>query len=417
MHRTIASSLRIYLTPKLIGIGLLGLASGLPKALITSTLAVWMREEGISLQNIGLFALVGSPYALKFLWAPLVDQLPIPLLEKLLGRRRSWLFLMQIGLAVSIIALGICDPHNNLLMMAGAALAVAIFSATQDIVIDAYRIELLEAEEQGAGASMAVYGWSIGALISGAGALFIAEEIGWFLTYAIMGCLVFIGMAASLWAGEPARINPARAKHVGEWMRTAIIDPFQEFMQRSGWLITLIFIVLYKLGDAYAGVMTAPFVIDLGFTKQEYGLIVKGYGFIAGLVGAFLGGIIVHRYGMMRSLLISGILMMLSNLVFIAQAWIGLHHGMLALTITVENLTGWMGNVVIVAYLSSLCNVRFTATQYALFSALAATGRTWLSASSGFVAEQSGWEGFFLISTIIALPGLMMIRYLPSSKQ
>jgi PAT family beta-lactamase induction signal transducer AmpG len=419
------SPLKLYLQPRLVIIFFMGFASGLPLALSSATLFFWLAETGVALAAIGLFTLVGIPYNFKFLWAPFVDRVPIPGLTALLGRRRSWMLVIQAGLMISIALLGFSRPESTPLLTAICALAVAFFSASQDIVIDAYRIEILEADEQGAGAAMTQAGYRLGAIAAGAGALFLADQIDWSLVYLVMAALVVIGIAAALLAPDPERRDPELAASApAPGLRSMVVDPFVEFFQRNGIgtaIIILAFILLYKLGDAYAGVMAYPFYYEMGFTKSEVATVSKIFGVIATVVGVFVGGLIVKRYGIMPSLLGCGVLQMLSNLMYAAQSLAGHDVQFLYFTIGIENLSGGMGSSAFVAYLSVLCNTRYTGTQFALFTSFMAFGRTLLSASSGWVVELTGWFDFFVISTIVALPGLVlllwMIRRLPISMQ
>jgi PAT family beta-lactamase induction signal transducer AmpG len=415
-------SLTLYSNPKIIAVFFLGLASGLPLALVLSTLSIWLTEQGVSRTAIGLFAMVGTPYALKFLWSPLIDQLPLPFFTKIFGRRRGWLIFAQICLAVSLVFLGATNPAINPFATALCAFLVAVASASQDIVIDAYRVEILEEKQQGAGAAVIVFGYRIGMLISGAGALFLAQYAGWFITYLSMAVLVCVGSLTVLLTGEPKTgVNiefdetPKKQSillRIEKWFVEAVIHPFTDFMQRAGWWVILLFILLYKLGDAFAGVMTNPFLIETGFSKVEIATIVKTFGIMATLLGAFIGGVFVEKMGMIKSLWVCGVVQMLSILMFVVQAHVGYNVQLLAVTIALENLTSGMGTTAFVAYISSLCHARYTATQYALFSSLAAAGRTWLSASSGWFVDQIGWANFFVLSTAMALPGLVMLLYL-----
>jgi PAT family beta-lactamase induction signal transducer AmpG len=421
----LTSGLSLYLQPRLLIIFFMGFASGLPLALSSATLFFWLAEAGVTLAAIGLFALVGAPYNFKFVWAPFIDRVALPGLTRLLGRRRSWMLVIQIGLMLAITALGFSQPETTPLLTAACALAVAFFSASQDIVIDAYRIEILDSDEQGAGAAMTQAGYRLGAIAAGAGALFLAEQIDWSLVYAVMAALVIVGMAAAIFAPDPERRNPdlvANNQETG--FCSMVIDPFVEFFQRNGpttAIIILAFILLYKLGDAYAGVMAYPFYYEMGFTKSEVATVSKIFGVIATVVGVFIGGLIVKRYGIMKSLVGCGILQMLSNLMYAAQSVAGHDVQFLYFTIGIENLSGGMGSSAFVAYLSVLCNTSYTGTQFALFTSFMAFGRTVLSASSGWVVEVTGWFDFFLISTIVAVPGLLlllwMMRNLPLSVQ
>ena len=421
----IRSGLSLYIQPRLLIIFVMGFASGLPLALSSATLFFWLAEAGITLTAIGLFALVGTPYNLKFFWAPFIDRIPLPVLTRLLGRRRSWMLVIQVGLMISIAYLGFSQPETTPVLTAACALAVAFFSASQDIVIDAYRIEILDTDEQGAGAAMTQAGYRLGAIAAGAGALFLADQLDWSIVYTVMAVLVVVGMLAALFAPDSDKRNPALLeKHTTTGIRSIVIDPFIEFFQRNKpvtAITILAFILFYKFGDAYAGVMAYPFYYEMGFSKSEVATVSKIFGVIATVLGVFIGGLIVKRYGIMKSLLGCGILQMLSNLMYAAQAIAGHDVQFLYFTIGIENLSGGMGSSAFVAYLSVLCNTAYTGTQFALFTSFMAFGRTLLSASSGWVVEMTGWFDFFLISTIVALPGLLlllwMMKNLPLSTQ
>ncbi len=408
-------TLTLYFHPKIIAILFLGLASGLPLALVMSTLSVWLTEAGVTRTAIGLFAAVTTPYALKFIWSPLIDQMPLPLFTKFFGRRRGWMIFTQLCLFVSIIGLGMTNPYENPWMTALWALFVSIASASQDIVIDAYRVELLEENQQGAGAAVIVLGYRIGMLISGAGALLLAHYTNWLTTYVVMAMFVGVGVVTVLISGEPEKTFKPLKTHgnalhrLEEWLIEAVLNPLGDFVSRKGWLVIALFILLYKFGDAFAGVMTNPFLIDMGFSKLEIAEIVKTFGFVALIVGSFIGGGMINRIGLIKSLWICGVLQCLSNLMFMVQAHVGHDIFVLAWSIGLENLSGGMGTAAFVAYLSSLCNVRYTATQYALFSSLASVGRTWLSTSSGWFVDQLGWSNFFIFSTVLGVPGLLML--------
>ena len=413
----LAETAALYLKRRILIVFLLGFSSGLPLLLSFSTLSAWMRESGVDLTTIGLFALVGTPYTLKFFWAPLMDSLRLPLLGRLFGRRRSWLILTQLALMLSIILLGGTDPVNNPGLMALMAVAVTFFSASQDIVIDAFRIESLPESEQGAGAAASTFGYRIGMLIAGAGALFLADAIGWFVAYLAMASLMLVGLGAVLVSPEPdasaeAEKQTRENESAAEWAHRAIFTPFSEFLLRRGALLVLAFILFYKLGDAFLGTLTNPFYIDLGFTKTEIAQVTKVFGLVALLVGLFAGGALVKHMGLLKALLLCGVLQALSNLVFVGQAVAGHDIWMLTVTIGVENFTGGMGTAAFVAYLSSLTNVAFTATQYALLSSFMAFGRTILSSGGGWVTDHIGWIGFFIASTAIAVPGLILLLVL-----
>ena len=392
----------------------LGFASGLPLLLTFSTLSAWLATAGVKRAEIGAFALAGTPYALKFLWAPLIDRLPPPLP---LGRRRGWAVSIQLALIIAILALGLCHPPHNLPLMGILALAVAFLSASQDIVIDAYRVELLTPEQQGPGAGMIQAGYRTAMLVSGAGALIIADYAGWFPAYATMAGLLTIGMLVFLFGPEPSVDAGLRSAATGfdalrEWLDTAVWEPFADFMQRPLWALILIFILGYKLGEAMAGVMAMPLYISLGFSLGEIATVSKLFGFFATVAGALAGGLVTARLGLFRALLICGLLQSAGNLFYVLQAVVGHHLGYLALCVSAENITGAMAGAALVAYLSELCSPAFTATQYALLSSLAAVGRTLVASSSGVMADKLGWASFFLLTTVVTLPALLLLIWL-----
>jgi PAT family beta-lactamase induction signal transducer AmpG len=423
-------SLAVYLEPRVVVVMLLGFSSGLPLALSGSTLLIWMREAGVDLGTIGLFALVGTPYTLKFLWAPLVDALHVPLLTHRFGRRRGWLLLSQFLLIASIVLLALADPARSPFAVALAALLVAATSSTQDIVVDAFRVESLPESEQAAGMAGYVAAYRIGMLVSTAGALFIVSgfEAGgltrasaWMWGYAVMAALVLIGTATALAATEPAQSAGVETATQSESAFTRVIHAalgaFAEFLSRKDALAALAFVVLFKFTDAFSGSMTAPFVIDLGFSRNDYAAIVKGVGLAATLIGGFAGGFVARRYALGASLWIGGLLQALANLSFSWLAIVGINEWALALAISAENFTSAIGTVIFVAYLSALCqNPLHTATQYALLTALAAVGRTYLSSGAGYVAKATGWPLFFVICVLVAIPSLILLAYLQRRK-
>jgi len=393
----------------------MGFSSGLPLALTFGTLSFWLSEVGVSRTSIGLFALVGISYSVKFLWSPVIDRMPIPLVTSRFGRRRGWALAIQPALALAILALGLTDPRSDPGATAIAAVVVAFLSASQDIVIDAYRVELLRPEEQGAGAAATQWGYRIGMLVASAGALYAASFGGWSFAYGLMAALMAVGMA-TVWLTPEPGIGPLETlagdsalSRIVAWLERAVLAPFADMFSRRGAVAILAFVILYKFGDALAGTMSNPLYVSLGFTKVEAANIAKIYGFLAGLSGLALGGIVVLRIGVLRALLVCGVLQMLANLMYVLQAWAGHSLPVLALTIGVENLTGAMGSAAFVAYLSGLCNLAFTATQYALLTSLAAVGRTTLSASGGALADIVGWSPFFVIATLACLPGLVLL--------
>ena len=417
-------SMAVYLQPRVLIVMLLGFSSGLPLALSGSTLLIWMREDGVDLRTIGFFALVGTPYTLKFLWAPLVDALHVPFLTSLFGRRRGWLVFSQLLLIAAILLMALAG--GSPLYAAFAALLVATTSATQDIVVDAFRVESLPESEQAAGMASYVAAYRIGMLISTAGALFIVsgfESTGitrtsaWMWGYVVMAAMVLVGTIAALIATEPAQSRGAEQATQKEDAFTrvwhAASGAFSEFLTRKDAIAALSFVVLFKFTDAFSGTMTAPFVIDLGFTRNDYAAIVKGVGLAATLIGGFAGGFVARRYPLATSLWIGGVVQALANLSFSWLAVVGTNQWALAVAICAENFTSAIGTVIFVAYLSALCqNPLHTATQYALLTALAAVGRTYLSSGAGFVAEITGWPWFFVICVLVAIPSLVILAFL-----
>jgi PAT family beta-lactamase induction signal transducer AmpG len=423
---TWSETLAVYLQPRVLIVLFLGFSCGLPLALSGSTLLVWMRESGVDLGTIGLFALVGTPYTIKFLWAPLIDALNVPLLSRAFGRRRGWLVFSQVLLIAAILVLALTDPAKSPFFVALGALLVATASATQDTVVDAFRVESLPENEQAAGMAAYVAAYRVGMLISTAGALFlvsgfestgVGKSAAWMWGYVTMAAMVGIGMLASILATEPERSKQAQQETQGEnpakRVMTAAYGAFSEFLTRKDALAVLAFVILFKFTDAFSGTMTAPFVIDLGYTRNDYAAIVKGVGLAATLIGGFAGGFIARAWSLPACLWFAGIIQALSNLVFAWLATVGINQWALAAAITAENFTGAIGTVIFVAYLSALCNNPLhTATQYALLAALSAVGRTYLSAGAGYVAESTGWPLFFAVSVLMAVPSLLLLAWL-----
>jgi len=429
---SLIDTIAVYTRPRVLIVSFLGFSAGLPLALSGSTLLFWMREAGVDLKTIGIFALAGTPYTVKFLWAPFIDALDVPVLSPLLGRRRGWLLLSQILLIAAIVFLGLCDPTTAPALVAVGALLVAAASATQDILIDAFRVESLSESEQAAGMASYVAAYRIGMLVSGAGALFLVtgmEGLGfgqhgaWAAAYAIMAACVLIGIATTFCATEPeksAAANVDHAMHAKENPLQRVAEEamaaFSEFLTRDMAVVALVFVVLFKLSDAFAGLMTAPFVIDIGVSRDEYAAIVKGVGLAATLIGGFAGGFIARAYPLAISLWIGGILQSVANLAFSWLALVGASTTALTVAITTENFTSAIGTVIFVAYLSALCrNPLYTATQYALLTALAAFARTYLSSSAGFVAYATGWVWFFVICAAVGVPSLLLLGFLQRS--
>jgi MFS transporter, PAT family, beta-lactamase induction signal transducer AmpG len=383
---------------------ILGFSSGLPLALTGGTLQAWMTVAGVDLRTIGVFALVGLPYTVKFLWSPFMDRFVPPWL----GRRRGWMIATQVSLFVGILAMAFSSPEHSVSTLAAVALLVAFASASQDIVVDAYRTDLLHEKERGAGTAVYVTAYRIAMLVSGALALILSEQIGWRNTYVLMAVLMAVGMAGARFGPEPAVDGKPPAT-----LREAVWGPLQDFFSRPGAVAILLFIVLYKLGDAYAGTLTTAFLIrGAGFSPTDVGTVNKGLGLVSVIVGAAVGGSLMVRLGLFRALLLFGLLQAVSNLSFMVLAWLGKSYPMMIFAVAFENLSGGMGTSAFVAFLMGLCNHRYSATQFALLSSLAVLGRVFVSPSSGYVVEIAGWAGFFLITALTALPGLAMLFWL-----
>jgi len=400
----ISPYLKVFTSRRIAVITFLGFSSGLPLALTGGTLQAWMAVSGVDLRTIGIFALVGLPYTLKFFWSPLMDRFVPPWL----GRRRGWILITQFSLVVGIAAMAFSSPQHAPLFLAALALIVAFMSASQDIVIDAYRTDVLREQERGVGAAVFVMGYRIATLVSGALALVLSDHIGWQNTYLLIACVMGIGMLSTLFAPEPAeQVIPPKS------MKEAVWGPMTDYFSRnSAWLLLLL-IILYKLGDAYAGALTTAFLIrGIGFSVSEVGTINKGLGFASLIIGAMVGGTLMLRLRLFRSLLIFGLLQAISNLSFMALAWAGKSYGMLVFAVAFENFSGGMGTAAFVSLLMAMCNHRYTATQYAFLSSLAALGRIFISPTSGFLVESIGWASFFFVTFLTALPGLLLLWWL-----
>ena len=380
---------------------LMGFSSGLPLLLTGSVLQAWLKDGGVDLTRIGLFALVGLPYTLKFLWSPLFDRY-----TPLLGRRRGWLALMQVALAGALFLLGSAQPtadHLWLVMVAG--LLVAFFSASQDIVVDAYRRESLGESELGLGSALYVNGYRVGMLLAGGGGLILADWLSFETMYRLMAGCMLACVAVTLLAPEP-QLPDGRPRS----LREAVVLPFKDYFARQGAWLILAFILLYKLGDTMASAMTVPFYLDLGYSKTEIGTVVKLFGFWATIAGGTLGGIWILRAGMRQALWVFGIGQMLSTLGFVILAYSPLSAGALAAVVAVENLTAGMGTAAFVGFMAALTDRRFTATQYALLTSLMGVPRVLLAAPTGWFAQELGWPVFFLLCALIAIPGLLLLR-------
>lgn len=399
---SVAELLNVFRSRKMLLLLLLGFSSGLPLALTGATLQAWLTVEGVRLQDIGWFALAGQPYVYKFLWAPLMDRFPLPFL----GRRRGWLLATQLALLAAVACMGSLSPKESPWLLAAFALLVAFLSASQDIVFDAYRADVLEAPERGAGAALSVLGYRIAMLVSGGLALILVDNwLSWAQAYWLMAALMLVGAAAT-WAA----LEPAVQGKVPATLAEAVRAPLAEFFSRDGAVALLVLIVLYKLGDAFAGVLSTAFLLrGAGFSLTDVGWANKWLGVGATILGLLAGGALMARLRLYKSLLLFGILQALTNLGFMALALAGKSYPLMVAVVAAENLCGGMGTAAFVALLMALCDRRFSATQYALLSALAALGRVYVGPAAGEFAATQGWPVFFLFTFFIALPGIALL--------
>jgi PAT family beta-lactamase induction signal transducer AmpG len=425
------AAVEVYADRRILTILALGFASGLPSPLVFSNLSIWLRDEGVSRTDIGLFALVATPYAINFLWAPLVDRMPLPWFSARFGRRRGWALGTQSLLMLAIGVMAMTDPAGGLWPVALAALAISIASATQDIVIDAFRIELLEPERYGAGSAAAIWGWHIGGtLVGGAGGLWLAHLFGWNVAYGLLALAVGLGMAAVWHSPEPeVHVDEAvRARDAADaeratahlsgriaaaarWLHQAVVAPLTDFMRRDGWLLILVFIFVFKLGDALLGRMSGVFYRELGFGLDEIAEVAKVYGLAANITGILVGGWVVARFGTLKGLLAGGFSAAGTNLTYAFLANAGNDTLLFEAAVVADNFTGGLATVAFVAYLSNLCNVAYTATQYALLASLGNLARIWFSASAGALVDglDGDWATFFVLTTLVALGGLPLL--------
>ena len=414
----IFDALKIYADKRMLVMVGLGFSSGFPLMLVSGTLSLWLGSAEVALASIGIFSLVKMPYSFKWLWSPIIDHVRLPLLGKL-GRRRGWAFFCQIVLMAAIVWMALLDAKTQTFTLAMAALLVVIASASQDIVVDAYRIESFSTDEQGAAAAIFVLGYRLGILFSGALALILASVLSWREVYLIMALGAVVGMVTTLLAHEPdcdkilcINTEPARGTYVERIKRffvNAVVAPFVDFIKRPHWLIILWFVFFYKMSDAYMGPMANVFYYEMGFSLTEIASVSKIFGMGATILGGIVGGIVVSRWGLYKSLWICGILQGLTTLVFVLQAWSGHNIFMLISCISLDNISGGMSVAAFVAYLSSLCSVAYTATQYALLSSLMSLPRDLVAATSGYMAEAVGWDWFFVLTSLMVVPGLALL--------
>ena len=408
-------SLLIYCDRRMLVMLLLGFVSGLPFLLVSSTLSLWLKDAGIPLAAIGMFALVKSPYSFKWLFSPIIDQCRLPLFSRL-GRRRGLAVFIQLLLMGSLLAMSFINPAAKTSLFVLMVFFAALFSASQDIVLDAYRIERFAANEQAAGVAVFVFGYRIGVLFAGAGALILADYWNWSVVYQVMAASILLGTITILFSSEPTNNQAPVSHNWHEIIINAVVKPFTDFMKRDKWLWILLFIFFYRMSDAYIAPMAYPFFDDIGFTKIQIAYIIKIYGVIATIIGSFIGGIVVDRLGLAKSLLFCGILHGSSNLLYLWQVCAGNDTSVLTITIFVENISGGMGTSAFVAYLSSLCNRQYTATQYALLSSFMGVARDLFAATSGIVAKSLSWFGFFSLTAAMSLPGIFILLYLMKKK-
>ncbi|MDE0510764.1 MAG: MFS transporter [Gammaproteobacteria bacterium] len=427
-------ALAVYSKPRVIAMSFLGFSAGLPFLLVFSTLSAWLRDSGLALSTIGFFSWIGITYSIKVFWAPVVDRTPIFLLTGRLGKRRSWMLSAQLLIALGLAGMAMSDPQAHLQQIAIFALLVAFGSATQDITIDAYRIEAVDRLLQGAMAASYVFGYRVALLVAGAGAFYIAAAQSWQYAYFTMACLMGIGVVTTLIIAEPAHpVSDAagelesevgrkmgvkegahKSDRLAAWFASAVVSPFVEFFRRNGLLALVILLLIgtFRLSDITVGVMANPFYLDLGFSKIEIANITKIFGFFMTILGAGLGGIFVLRYGIYKPLLLGAILVPVTNLFFVWLAMSDPDTVSLAVVISMDNLSGGFATSAFIAYLSSLTNTTYTATQYALFSSLMTLPAKIIGGFSGIVVEAAGYAWFFLYAGVLGAPALLLIIYL-----
>lgn len=427
-----SDAFRVYLHPRVLTMFFLGFSAGLPFLLVFSTLAAWLREMDVSRSAIGFFGWVGITYSIKILWAPVIDRLKLPLLTSRYGQRRSWILIGQFGVMVGLLIMTLLDPQQQLLAIAMAALLVAFSSATQDVAIDAFRIEAVIREYQGAMSSTYILGYRIALLLAGAGALYIAQFSSWAIAYCCMAAAMLVGITTVLIVSEPEPESGGDVSsrtlenelhqrlHLGGrggfrdrvsvWLVDAVVAPFVEFFRRNGRfaLLILLFISLFRLSDIVMGIMSNPFYLDLGFSKSEIASIGKVFGFFMSIVGSFLGGLLVVRYGVFRPLVVGAIMVALTNLLFAKLALIGPELSWLALVISADNLSGGFANAAFIAYLSGMTNRAYTATQYALFSSIMTLPGKFASGFSGVIVDATSYAAFFSYAAVMGIPAIIL---------
>lgn len=416
-------AVKIYADKKMLAMTGFGFVSGFPLLLVGSTLTVWLQESQIPYTLIGLFSLARMPYGFKWLWSPLIDRIRLPLFGRL-GRRRGWALFIELCLLVAILLMSAINPHEHTAWMALMALIVAFFSASQDIVLDAYRIDSFETKEQGAGSAVFVLGYRLGMLFSGAFALWLTDFLDWQQVYLVMALGVLVGIVTVIFSKEPEKDRRYREhdsplpfrQRLKRFLRESVIEPFKDFMTHQHWGLILLFILLYRLSDEYKAPMAFVFYKDMGFSNTEIAYVSKIYGMLATIFGGLVGGVYIKKFGLANALMLFGILQGVTNMVYIAQSYAGDNVYLLSLTICMDNLAAGMGTTALVAYMASLCNVAYSATQYALLSSLMSLPRDIFASTSGILADQVSWGLFFLISSLLVLPGLILLVYMIKKK-
>jgi len=408
MLKSFYNTIKIYLDRRMAIMLALGFSSGFPLALVVGTMTLWLKDNGITLATIGALSLIKAPFSFKWVWAPFIDKLKLPFLSKL-GQLRSWAILSQIILFLGILGMSFINIQNGLGLLIFFAVIVVFASGTQDIVLDAYRIDRFEKEEQAAGVAVFTLGYRLGMIFSGAGALFLSEIMSWNNVYKIMSLGALVGIATILLSQEPIQKHKNNYESIKSFIKYAIIAPLTDFVCRKNWLTIVAFIFFYRMSDAYMGQMAYPFFDDIGFSKSQIATASKIYGMVATILGGFLGGILMNRIGMFKGLFLCAILQSVTNFVYVLQAQIGNVFHMLCTTIAFDNIASGMGTIAFVAYLSSLCNKKYTATQYALLSSIMTLSRDIFSSTSGYLAEAVSWETFFILTVFMGLPAIILL--------
>ena len=427
-------SLLVYTKPRVIGMWFLGFSAGLPFLLVFSTLSAWLSDASVSKATIGFFSWIGITYSIKVIWAPVIDRLPFPYLTRLLGKRRSWMLVAQIGIACGLLGMASINPADNLQAIALFGLLVAFSSATQDVALDAYRIEAMDKEYQGAMSAIYIFGYKLAVLVSGAGAFYIAHYADWPLAYIVMALLTSVGMVTVMIIREPEHVVSEATRRqesstaeifdgsptdstwhrIKAWFSSAVVSPFVDFIKRYGKfaILILIFIGIYRLSDITMGVMANPFYLDMGYSKIEIANIGKIFGFFMSMLGALVGGVLVVRYGIHRPLILGAVLVAVTNLLFAYLATLGPDLVWLSIVISADNFSGGLAGSAFIAFLSSLTNSAYTATQYALFSSLMTLPAKILGGFSGVIVEGYGYEWFFSYAAVLGIPAIVVALYL-----